>query len=163
MVARPMEAARRQGITRRRHHGEANFGWAINAQQLASRSQPVDSSTSGAASRPCSPVLPYSGGRGEGKGRLKSLTSQRIASLMFNVQVGSGHKHRIQQANHWLATPWTHLICPLAAQARQRHAGVGVTSPTCSFWSYRSLVPVLERRRRRAVAMAETQLVATAA
>ena len=63
-----MEAARRQGITRRRRQRETHFGWAINAKQLASRSQPVDSSTSGAASRPCSPVLPYSGCRGEEKG-----------------------------------------------------------------------------------------------
>ena len=41
VVAGPMEAARRQGITRRRHHGEANFGWAIDARQIASRSQPA--------------------------------------------------------------------------------------------------------------------------
>ena len=41
VVAGPMEVARRPGITRRRHHGEANFGWAINARQLASRSQPA--------------------------------------------------------------------------------------------------------------------------
>ena len=41
VVAGPREAARRQGITRRRHHGEANFGWAIDARQIASRSQPA--------------------------------------------------------------------------------------------------------------------------
>ena len=41
VLAGPMAAARRQGITRRRRQGEAHFGWAINAQQLASRSQPA--------------------------------------------------------------------------------------------------------------------------
>ena len=36
-----MEAARRQGITRRRRQRETHFGWAINARQIASRSQPA--------------------------------------------------------------------------------------------------------------------------
>ena len=41
VVGGPTEAARRQAITRRRHQRETHFGWAINARQLASRSQPV--------------------------------------------------------------------------------------------------------------------------
>ena len=41
VVGGPTEAARRQGITRRRRHGAAHFGWAMNAQQLAGRSQPA--------------------------------------------------------------------------------------------------------------------------
>jgi len=41
VVARPMEAARRHGITRRRRQRETHFGWAIDARQIASSSQPA--------------------------------------------------------------------------------------------------------------------------
>jgi hypothetical protein len=37
----PMHTARRQEIARRRHHGEAQFGWAIKARQISSRPQPA--------------------------------------------------------------------------------------------------------------------------
>lgn len=55
-----MEAARRQGITRRRRQRETHFGWAINAQQLASRSQPASKDRFKRVGRcvpPCSAVF----------------------------------------------------------------------------------------------------------
>ena len=75
VVAGPMEAARRQGITRRRHHGEAQFGWAINAQQLASRSQPVSKDRFKHVGR-CVPPLfcRIRGAVGKKRARLKSLS-----------------------------------------------------------------------------------------
>ena len=78
VVVGPTEAARRQAITRRRHQRETHFGWAINARQLASRSQPVSKDRFKRSLRPA-PVPLFCrirGALGKKKGRLKSLSAQ---------------------------------------------------------------------------------------
>ena len=74
VVAGPMEAARRPRITRRRRQRETHFGWAINAQQLASRSQPVSKDRFKHVGR-CVPPLfcRIRAAVGKERGRLKSL------------------------------------------------------------------------------------------
>ena len=75
VVAGPMQAARRQGVTHRRRHGAAHFGFAINAQQLASRSQPASKVRFKHVGR-CVPPLfcRVLGAVGKEQGRFKSLS-----------------------------------------------------------------------------------------
>jgi hypothetical protein len=71
VVAGPTQAARRQGITRRRRDGDTHFGWAINTRHPTARQQTaacIQRQIQARRALCAAPVLPYSGCRGEEKG-----------------------------------------------------------------------------------------------
>ena len=92
VVAGPVEATRRQGITRRRRQRETHFVWAINAQQIASKSQPASKDRFKRVGRRVPPLFcRIRGAVGKEKGRLKSLSSDPLAG---RGQHPAGH-HRV--------------------------------------------------------------------
>ena len=72
----PMESAWRQGVTRRRRPRKTLFACAVNAQQISSGSKDR-------FKRVGCCVLPCWGCHGEGKGRLKILSSGFAAVVLF--------------------------------------------------------------------------------
>ena len=90
-----MDAARRQGVTRRWRPRRAIFGWAVHAQQISACIQRQIQARRALCS---APVLPYSGCRREGRSAFEK-------PILSDTLKASRQVWNEESLDRWLADP----------------------------------------------------------